>query len=108
MGWDAVHTGDIGMASASDHAILEYARTYDRIIITLDADFHTILALSNAKNPSVVRLRLQGLGDFQQRTYRHTATLGSIRMSHFGSSGLRIKRFSIVFIANFVSDMPFS
>lgn len=61
MGWDALHTGDIGMANASDHAILEYARTYDRIIITLDADFHTILALSNAKNPSVVRLRLQGL-----------------------------------------------
>jgi predicted nuclease of predicted toxin-antitoxin system len=61
MGWDAVHTGEIGMAIASDHAILEYARTNSCIIITLDADFHTILALSGARNPSVVRLRLQGL-----------------------------------------------
>jgi predicted nuclease of predicted toxin-antitoxin system len=30
--------------------------------VTLDADLHTILALSGASGPSVIRLRLQGLG----------------------------------------------
>src|ERR1035441_8509580 len=32
---------------------------------TLDADFHTILAVSGASGPSVIRLRLQGLGAHQ-------------------------------------------
>ena len=30
--------------------------------MTLDADFHTILAVSGASGPSVIRVRLQGLG----------------------------------------------
>ena len=30
--------------------------------MTLDADFHTILAVSCAIGPSVIRVRLQGLG----------------------------------------------
>jgi predicted nuclease of predicted toxin-antitoxin system len=30
--------------------------------VTLDADLHTILALFRASGPSVIRLRLQGLG----------------------------------------------
>ena len=60
-GWDVLHTGDIGLSRSTDAQILEYARREDRVIITLDSDFHTILALTNASAPSVIRIRLEGL-----------------------------------------------
>jgi len=61
LGFDAVHAGDIGMAMAADEELLARARQDKRTVVTLDADFHAILALSNAPNPSVVRLRIQGM-----------------------------------------------
>jgi predicted nuclease of predicted toxin-antitoxin system len=36
-GIDAVHTAEVGLAKAEDSAILEWGRTEDRIIVTLDA-----------------------------------------------------------------------
>lgn len=60
-GWVVEHTGDIGLSRSTDAEILEYARRKNRTIITLDSDFHTILALTNASTPSVVRIRLEGL-----------------------------------------------
>jgi len=60
-GWDVLHTGDIGLHRASDSQLLEFARKEQRVIITLDSDFHAILALTNASAPSVIRIRLEGL-----------------------------------------------
>ena len=41
--------------------ILDFARTGQRVIITLDSDFHTILAVTNASSPSVILIRLEAL-----------------------------------------------
>jgi predicted nuclease of predicted toxin-antitoxin system len=60
-GWDVVHACQCDLSTARDEQILEYARRENRVICTLDADFHSILAVSGAANPSVVRIRQQGL-----------------------------------------------
>lgn len=60
-GWECIHVGDIDKGRASDVEILEFARLEKRTVITLDADFHAILAVTNATLPSTVRIRAQGL-----------------------------------------------
>ncbi len=49
------------MWKAADEDILAWALGRHAIVITLDADFHMILATSGARGPSVIRLRIQGL-----------------------------------------------
>jgi len=49
------------MASADDQQVLAWAEAEGRIVVTLDADFHALLALSQARAPSVVRIRVEGL-----------------------------------------------
>jgi predicted nuclease of predicted toxin-antitoxin system len=62
-GMDAIHAREVGLETAADDAILEWCRIEERIIITLDADFHALLALAGARTPSVVRIRIEGLRD---------------------------------------------
>lgn len=50
------------MCKAEDDEILAWSLEKNAIVVTLDADFHTILAISGASGPSVIRLRIQGLG----------------------------------------------
>src|SRR5579884_2696424 len=60
-GWDVVHVYQCGLSAVSDEQILEYARTDSRVVCTLDAEFHSILAVSGAARPSMVRIRREGL-----------------------------------------------
>ena len=60
-GFAALHAADVGLSRASDPEILEYARVRDLIVVTLDADFHMLLASAGAASPSVIRLRRQRL-----------------------------------------------
>ena len=60
-GHDAVHAADIGMSLANDSLILQRAAKEQRIVVTLDADFHALLADSLATAPSVIRIRDEGL-----------------------------------------------
>jgi predicted nuclease of predicted toxin-antitoxin system len=61
MGIAAEHVGDLGMASANDAHILETARQRKAVVVTLDSDFHALLATARAAGPSVVRIRIEGL-----------------------------------------------
>jgi predicted nuclease of predicted toxin-antitoxin system len=61
VGIDAVHVEEIGCSTADDAAILQKGREEGRIVVTLDADFLALLALSGATAPSVIRIRLEGL-----------------------------------------------
>jgi predicted nuclease of predicted toxin-antitoxin system len=58
---EAVHAADVGLSTADDATILQFARERSQIIATLDADFHIQLALSSAAKPSVIRIRIEGL-----------------------------------------------
>lgn len=60
-GIDTIHTGEIGYATAQDEEIVDRARVENRVVVTLDADFHSLLALSGASLPSVIRIRMEGL-----------------------------------------------
>lgn len=60
-GIDTLHVGEIGLAAASDNEILQKGRQEDRVVVTLDADFHSLLAFSKTVSPSVIRIRIEGL-----------------------------------------------
>ncbi len=64
---DAVHLTEIGEPSTSDLVILDEARARGRIVVTLDADFHALLAMQGWSHPSVIRIRRQGLSAFDVR-----------------------------------------
>jgi predicted nuclease of predicted toxin-antitoxin system len=57
----AEQVGDLGMAAATDPTILDFARRQQAVVVTLDADFHQLLAASGATSPSVIRFRIEGL-----------------------------------------------
>jgi predicted nuclease of predicted toxin-antitoxin system len=56
-GHDAVHVRDLGMAAASDEAILARALHESRTVVTADRDFGTLLAMTGASLPSVILFR---------------------------------------------------
>lgn len=56
-GHDALHLRDLGMQRATDEEVLDLARRQDRVLISADTDFSTLLAREPARRPSVVMFR---------------------------------------------------
>ena len=60
-GLDVRHVGEIGLGAASDSSIVDEAIKSASVIVTLDADFHSLVAVSGGHTPSVIRIRREGL-----------------------------------------------
>jgi predicted nuclease of predicted toxin-antitoxin system len=56
-GWDVVHAKGLGLQAASDEILFALAAAESRILISMDADFGTLLARLGTRAPSVVLIR---------------------------------------------------
>ena len=59
-GHDAVHVGDLEMLGADDETVMAAALDQQRVLVSADTDFGTLLAPSGASGPSVILFRREG------------------------------------------------
>jgi len=70
-GHDAVHLRERGLQSAEDPIVLTLAETEERVLLSADADFGTLLTLGTRRRPSVVLFR----GHFQPSAHEQAQLL---------------------------------
>ena len=59
LGWNIVRIPEIMDSKSKDIDILAYARDHNKVVITQDLDFSSLLALKGYEKPSVINLRFE-------------------------------------------------
>ena len=98
-GFDAVHQRNHGIAAAGDAEVLARAESDERILVSADSDFGTLLAATRAACPSVVFLRRANGRRYDEIASLLTANLpevaGDLRagaMVVIGQEEMRVRR----------------
>ncbi len=98
-GHDAVHVRDIGLRAASDDEIIDYAISTDRIVISHDTDFGTLLAYRELSKPSFILIRSSDPVDVDHQARLVVANLDAMSddleagaIAVFARGRLRIRR----------------
>lgn len=87
-GFDAIHVRDIGLQAEEDSVIFERAKSEDRVLISADTDFGTILAQWKHAKPSVIL--------FRRGTERRPENQAKLILSNFSNIQEALKKGSII------------
>ena len=101
-GYDAVHVRDRGLQHADDETIFQLAASEERILVSADTDFGTLLASRKASRPSVILFREGAPRRPEQQAALLIANLPSLEpelgagvIATFRASRLRLRRLPI-------------
>jgi predicted nuclease of predicted toxin-antitoxin system len=89
-GHEALHVRDLGMQASTDEEIFELARSDDRVLVSADTDFGTLLALGRTAKPSVII--------FRRTSGRRPEAQAKLLLEHLADTRESLERGSMVVI----------